>query len=237
MIGYGERAAVATASSAEASTFASARSRGQWVIRLLAVDVVLGLIAVWSTYSGIGLLSAMQAGQIVAIADAEAVDARQAFIGIAQLVVLLVNAVVFLMWLHRSYSNLTALGARHTRFSPGWAVGYWFVPVLNLFRPYQVVAETWKASNPEVDASDQSALRAAKTAGTIKLWWAFWLLSSFAGQISFRAMSGADTPAEIINASWASLFGDATSIAAALLCMLFVSGIDRMQETKHAHPG
>jgi hypothetical protein len=34
-------------------------------------------------------------------------------------------------------------------YSSGWAVGYFFVPLLNLFRPYQVMQEIWKASeNP-----------------------------------------------------------------------------------------
>jgi hypothetical protein len=34
------------------------------------------------------------------------------------------------------------------RFTPGWAVGWWFVPFANLVKPFQTVRELWKASDP-----------------------------------------------------------------------------------------
>ncbi|MEP7105704.1 MAG: DUF4328 domain-containing protein [Chloroflexota bacterium] len=46
-------------------------------------------------------------------------------------------------WCHRVYRNLPALGVHATRFTPGWAAGWWFVPLFNLVRPYQVLREIW----------------------------------------------------------------------------------------------
>ena len=53
----------------------------------------------------------------------------------------IVTGIVWLLWLHSSYGLLRYLGTKVTRFSPGWAVGCWFVPFVNLVRPYQVVEE------------------------------------------------------------------------------------------------
>ena len=49
-----------------------------------------------------------------------------------ELLAFIVALVLFLRWLHLSYCNLRALGTQGMRFTPGWAVGYWFVPVLNI---------------------------------------------------------------------------------------------------------
>jgi hypothetical protein len=61
----------------------------------------------------------------------------------------LATAIAFLMWIHRVSKNLYPLGAVGQRFSPGWAVGWWFVPVMFFFRPYQVMGEIWRGSSPD----------------------------------------------------------------------------------------
>jgi Domain of unknown function (DUF4328) len=40
-----------------------------------------------------------------------------------ELIGFVLTGIVFLMWIHRAYSNLPALGARNLETSPGWAVG------------------------------------------------------------------------------------------------------------------
>ena len=47
--------------------------------------------------------------------------------------------VTFLMWLHRGYTNLPALRSDSTEFTPGWAVGWWFIPFAYLVKPFQAV--------------------------------------------------------------------------------------------------
>lgn len=81
--------------------------------------------------------------------------------------------ILFSAWVYRVNSNARALGAQGMRFSPRWAVGWFFVPIMNLFRPYQVVREAWKASDPKVLTQwDQ-----IKTPLLLKAWWVMWLLS------------------------------------------------------------
>jgi hypothetical protein len=60
--------------------------------------------------------------------------------------VALVALVLFLMWLARANRNLGALSGEQMAFTPGWAVGWFFVPFANFVMPYRVVKEIWQVS-------------------------------------------------------------------------------------------
>jgi hypothetical protein len=49
-------------------------------------------------------------------------------------------------WIYRTNANAHLLGGDMT-ISPGWSVGWYFVPVANLFKPYEGMKETWFASH------------------------------------------------------------------------------------------
>jgi hypothetical protein len=54
----------------------------------------------------------------------------------------LVTIIVVLVWLHRAF---VALRGR-TSFSPGMAVGGWFIPIANLLLPALILRDGWRAS-------------------------------------------------------------------------------------------
>lgn len=56
-------------------------------------------------------------------------------------------AILFLAWQHRAASAARWLGlpARH---SPGWGVGFWFIPVANLWCPYQALRDCLPPGHP-----------------------------------------------------------------------------------------
>jgi hypothetical protein len=75
-------------------------------------------------------------------------------------VLYLAVVVGWLVWQHRDHRLLRhAVG--HTRFTPGWAVGWWFVPFANLVLPYKVVR----------DAASAGDERPAPGRGVIIAWW------------------------------------------------------------------
>jgi hypothetical protein len=75
---------------------------------------------------------------------------RIALAALILIIVYLIGAVIFLFWFHRAYANLDALGARR-RHGKGWSIGGWFVPILNLFRPKQIVNDIWRGSSEAED--------------------------------------------------------------------------------------
>ncbi len=46
------------------------------------------------------------------------------------------------MWFRRAYFNLHQK-VSYLSHSEGWAAGSWFVPIVNLYRPYQIMKEIY----------------------------------------------------------------------------------------------
>jgi hypothetical protein len=78
----------------------------------------------------------------VTLAEVNASDELNAFIGFAQFGLLVLTAILFIRWFRRAYRNVEPLGGER-RFKTGWAIGGWFVPFLNLWRPEQIANDIW----------------------------------------------------------------------------------------------
>lgn len=93
-------------------------------------------------------------------------------------------AVFFLVWLFRIYKNLGPLKADYLEHSPGWAVGYWFIPILNLFKPYQIVQEAWRESDPDFDPELNFLSRHSGTNPMILGWWLLYIVSNISVRVA-----------------------------------------------------
>lgn len=81
---------------------------------------------------------------------------------------LVVAAVAFIMWLWRARANAELLVGPHgQRLTREWVIGAWICPVVNLWFPYQVVVDVWRASEPKRDGRD----------GLVVWWWMTFLVS------------------------------------------------------------
>jgi hypothetical protein len=94
--------------------------------------------------------------------------------------------VVFLVWFSRAYKNLPPLGNRRLRFTPGWAVGSWFVPFLNLVRPKAIANDIWKGSDPELPPGPTEEWRDRPVAPLVHWWWGIYLASLFRFTVTFN---------------------------------------------------
>lgn len=100
------------------------------------------------------------------------------------LVAVLPSTVVFLVWVYRIYANLRPLGARQLKVTPGWAVGYFFIPIINLFKPYQIMDEAWKASEPGAVARGwPSPEYKGRSLPVLGWWWFSWLAWNLAWRV------------------------------------------------------
>ena len=104
-------------------------------------------------------------------------DARDAVDVTAAIWVLafLASASVFLAWFYRAYRNLQRLSMAGVRYKSGWAIGAWFVPILNLFRPKQIANDIWRAGDPGADISS-NAWHSRPVSPLLHWWWALWLV-------------------------------------------------------------
>ena len=122
-----------------------------------------------------------------------------------------VAGVLVLRWIF--VTNRNAHGwSDHLSITPGWNVGWFFIPVASLFKPFTGVRETWQAS------VDPAAPAAVPVPGVMRLWWGLWLVFCLLGNVSFRLAQHADTPDLLIASGWIDVVG--VPIDAALVVAL-----------------
>lgn len=213
--------------------FSSIHSISLWLIGIFIVLFGVTLIAIISDLIQIQLINQIAAGQTVTLEQANSNDSRQALIGFIALGIQIILMVLFLIWFHRAHQNLNALGASNLKYSPGWAVGGFFVPIWNLFRPYQVAGEIWKASNPDYHTTKLSLWQNGKQSSLVIWWWLLYLLANYAGWWFFRSSSAVETIDQIQSYAVAFLVTDVILIVAIILVISLVHNIDRRQALRH----
>jgi hypothetical protein len=143
---------------------------------------------------------------------------------LAQLALFLGTAIAFLVWLYRAEVNVRALGAEDMMVSPGWAVGWFFVPLVQLVMPFVAVRELWKASATPRD------WQLGASSPLIPLWWACWLGSVISGNIAF-ALSRMEDYDAFLAADFTGMISAAFTIPSAILLAAIIGHIQAMQES------
>jgi Domain of unknown function (DUF4328) len=87
------------------------------------------------------------------------------------ILVFLLSAGVFLTFLARASSNAGVLRGRPLATSPAMLIGWFFVPMANLWKPREAVEEIWRAL-PEGSTEPSSE-------GPVVRWWGVWLVAIF----------------------------------------------------------
>lgn len=197
-------------------------TRSRVAIGALVLVIVADLVGLVGDVQLHSIASRIADGERVPFSDVDSVDSFLRATGLTQLVLLLLTAVVFLLWLSRAYRNAIAMGIRNPRYGTRWAIGCWFVPFVNLVVPKNVSNDVWRGSDPEMAYGDPAFMK-RPVAAFIHWWWGIWLLSGLLSRIAANSNYDARN-ADELRAS-ASLFfaADALSIAAAALAILFVA--------------
>lgn len=139
--------------------------------------------------------------------------------GLGSIGLLILTAGAFISWLfqaHRS-NRMHSDRLRHKSF---WAIIGWFVPIMNLFRPYAMIDDTRRGVAP-----------GAWTPTVQKFWWAAWLIGGFGDRVVVALWPTGDEPdledfgEKLRVAVQVELGVSAISIAAAILAILVVREI------------
>lgn len=171
-----------------AAVYSSARTMAHVVVLVFLVLMVSSIGAISVEVMLNSIYNDVLAGREVSADWEGQLGNSLQLISIAEVVLSLALMVLFLVWFYKAYKNLPALEASRLEYTPGWAVGGWFVPFLNLVRPYQVAREIWIHSNPAT--LNQSRLRLTSVgSGPVLVWWLL-----FIGlRLIDRAMTSVDT--------------------------------------------
>ena len=214
--------------------FNSATSRARWTVGLLVGGICLDVVAIMSGLLEVSLVNRALSGEAITASEAASNDSRQQLIGILQIVVYIATAATFLMWLSRSYKNLSALSSSPSTYAPGWAIGAFFVPFLNLVRPFQIVRELWhRSDSSSTVATVWTKSQKPPTPPIVGWWWGVWLVAGVLGQAVWRFSWRATTLQEILTAGYIAIATDSAGIVAAALAISLVRSIDARQAASH----
>ena len=186
------------------------------VIVVLAAVAVLDLVSIIAHAMELSLLSRVDRGESVSLGELESSDTRVALIGLLQVVLYITAAVVFIQWFHRAYQNVGAIRGRKRRFGQGWAIGGWFVPFLNWWRPKQIANDLWAAGGKDASDANPTFLLAA--------WWGLFLISSVLTRLVTSRWDDEEV-GELMELSRIFIAADAVDVIGAILAVLVVRRI------------
>jgi hypothetical protein len=210
--------------------YESGHTRAMLAAFFLVLAALTSGLAIWAYGLEYGLATRIASGGFVTEEEASADDLRIWSVAIGQLAALVGAAITFLFWIHRAHRNLPALRAENLEYSPGWAVAYWFIPIVWFWRPYQVVSEIWRASDPAILAPEGWQGRKAPLVGW---WWTFWLTDSLISYFTRRVTTRVDSADGLAGACVVEIATNSLSIVAAGFAIAVVLGIDRRQKMKN----
>lgn len=133
-----------------------------------------------------------------------------------------IAAVCSITFLYRAAQNAEKIEPARMNFTPKWAIWGWFVPFMNLIRPYQMVKETWEASRRQDRSPTPETL--------FKIWWGLWIVSNIT--IRFNVNVGVNTGPNvdtIIRGMRVSLLGSLLSLVTGVLFLQIITMIEKRQ--------
>lgn len=149
-----------------------------------------------------------------------------------QFVFYVLTAVFFLRWLHRAYKNLIPLGARELKYSPGWACGYWFIPIMNLFRPYQALRELYHCSSPTDPVMTGDYASRLPSPGWLSGYWAAWITMNILSNIGTRLGMNASSIEVLKFSAIVNSVASVVGVIAAILAIRLVRSVDERQRAR-----
>lgn len=130
-----------------------------------------------------------------------------------------VGGFLALKWVYRVNRNAHSF-AEGLTISPPWSVGWFFVPVACLWKPYEAISDAWQASERP------QRWRTAPRPKFLRWWWAAWLVSGFLSYIAGVMTRFGDAQTTGVT----HILATAASVPAALL---FIRLVRRLSEIQH----
>lgn len=148
---------------------------------------------------------------------------------------LLISIVVYLMWVHRAYANLSRLRVDGLNHTPGIAVVSYFIPLVNVVRGCTIMQEIWKGSDPDRIATNRQWQQGS--AANVVLWWILYLAASVTDWIGGKMTETASQNQSMDGFAAGEqclMFSTALFVVAGLILISILLGVTRRQEQRYA---
>ena len=193
--------------------------------RFRPINLLGATTARWLVFVAIGegIMAAWSAADIFVLSNFDTLSQRTldtwsltGLIGFVHIALYFTTVVIAARWIYRANAN-TRANHRKLETPPPWAVGWFFIPFANLWKPYKAMAEMARAN------------RRSGTDLPLGPWWAAWLISGIVGNISARLAFSGNDPSTLMTSSVLGVIASLAGIAAALLFRRIVMAVTEAQ--------
>ncbi|WP_349664564.1 DUF4328 domain-containing protein [Cellulophaga lytica] len=192
---------------------------------LIWIVMLLDAVSAFSSYLQYNLLLLLKNEEYVSDQVLDANDNREQIIALMYLLAFVVSIVTFLRWFRRAYYNLNIrVNCSH---SEGWAAGVWFVPIISLFRPYQIMKEMDLKTTNLINSKTNNQLKSDVT--VIGLWWALWIVSNYIGQYLFKVLSKSQTIEGFLNSTLIEIVNSILGVVLAIVTAITIRSYSKKE--------
>jgi DNA-binding response OmpR family regulator len=198
---------------------------GRTAAMFIGVAMITAVLSIWAESVRLRLLSELERVGEISAAAYQQTEARQFILAFTLLILYVLSAIAFLVWIHRSYARLAARRIAGLRYNPITAVIWFVVPVAFFFMPRRVVTELWYA-NP-LPAGGRVERR-RRVPFLVAVWW-----TAFVAFAISAVLTGATTPeptiTDLFRQTWTNAASDLLALAAGGLAIAVISAIELRQ--------
>lgn len=143
----------------------------------------------------------------------------------------IVLIVTFTMFIHQASSNLRHLRIAGQNFTPGWSVGWFFIPFMNLYKPTRIVRELSTASG-STDTENPRAWQNAKSQDGmfISSWWTLVVFAVLFGPRGISLFVGRENIEDWAAAGRLLVWSDLFMVLPLVLTVIVIFRLQRAQE-------
>lgn len=201
---------------------------------LVGVVAVLDIATTWTTWYSYGVVEDYVAGVAgVTDADLDGADGISWVVGLVYVAGFVAAGIVFVTWLSRARANAESLVHAPHRRGRGWVVGSWICPVVNLWFPYMIVDDVYRASRP-TNPPDLADLRFVPGSRLLGLWWTLWLGTLVLGRIASTIWENAQTVESLRTVGIVEVIESAAALGAAVTIIMVMRQINTWQDGRAA---
>jgi len=211
---------------ADAHVYRDPRPLAGTVVVFMWVFLVATVVSLFAVvFETLHLTGAMPSNPVPDSGGLTLAELIASFTRLGSFVLYVVTGVLCLRWFYRVTANARTFNPG-MKAKPGWAVGWFFVPIAFLWKPFEYFSETWRVSH------QPAAPAGVDTPGLLRWWWGLWLTMLIADNVSGRLsmMGGPDT---MVVSNVFELLADAVTIPLTLLVIRILRALSAQQAHTH----
>lgn len=205
----------------------SNKSRAYLALALIAIILILEIISLYFEFQQHDLITKISLGYEYSNETIENNDNRLNFMASVLKLANLISIITFISWFYRAYNNLNShLGS--VNYNISWSIWGWFLPIMNLFRPFNIMSELYRKTTEYLQKNLQTPIISSWKL-ILGLWWTFWLLRMFAGQILKRMELASITIDQILEYSYMGLLRSFIAIPATIITLKVIYDYSKLE--------